>query len=63
LKKRTVAFIVLLTLLANAYCVTSATLTVTPDEPLSLFELVSCLGKPTVAFADPVPGGPGSGGD
>ena len=63
MKKRTVAFIVLLALLANAYCVTFATSTITLDEPLSLFELVSCLGKPAVAFADPVPGGPGSGGD
>ena len=63
LKKRTLAFIVLLALLANVYCVTSATLTITLDEPLSLYELVRCLGKPTVAFADPVPGGPGSGGD
>ena len=62
MSKKAAALLVLLVLLTNAYCVTSTT-TLTVDGPFGLFGFFSSLLGQAVAFADPVPGGPGSGGD
>ena len=63
LRKKTVAFLVLLVVMANAFYVVSETLTTAPVEPFSLCSFIEAFGKTAVAYADPVPGGGGSGGD
>jgi len=62
LKGKTVAFVVLLVIMAGSIYATSAPTTIAADLPTSLFEFFSYIGGAPVALADPVPGG-GSGGD
>ena len=62
MRKRKVALVVLMLIMAGACYVTSASLTVAPGMPLSLFGFLSSFGGTAVAFCDPVPGGGGGGG-
>ncbi len=61
-KGKTVAFFVLLVIMAGSIYATSAPTTIAADLPTSLFEFFFSLGGAPMALADPVPGGPGSGG-
>ncbi len=63
MKGKTVAFVVLLVIMAGSIYATSAPTTIAADLPASLLEFFSSLGGAPVAFADPVGGGPGSGGN
>ncbi len=55
---------VLLVLTASAFVVTSSMPdAVGPDGTLDVIGFIKSLGKPVYALGDPVPGGPGSGGD
>lgn len=63
MRKKTTALLVLLLVMAGACYVTSVPLTVAPGMPLSLFSFLSSFGGTAVAFADPVPGSGGAGGD
>lgn len=62
MKGKTVAFVILLVILAGSIFATSAPVTFVADLPVSLFEFFSMLGIP-MALADPVGGGGGGGGD
>ena len=61
MKGKTVAFVVLLVILAGSIYATSAPTTIAADLPTGLFEFF--LGGTPMALADPVPGGSGSGGN
>ncbi len=62
MKGKTVAFVVLLVIMAGSIFATSASTTFIADLPTGLFEFFCSLGGAPVALADPVPGG-GSGGN
>jgi hypothetical protein len=61
-KGKTVAFVVLLVIMAGSIYATSAPTTIAADLPTGLFEFFFSLGGAPVALADPVDGGPGTGG-
>lgn len=63
MKGKTVAFVVLLVIMAGSIFATSVPTTIAADLPTSLFEFFCSLGGTPVALADPVPGGGGPGGD
>lgn len=61
MKLKAALIVALLVFMIGAYAVTSEfSLIVDPSKPLSLFGSVFSLGRAVVAFADRVPGGPGS---
>jgi hypothetical protein len=62
-KVKTVAFVVLLVIMAGSVYATSVPTTIAADLPTSLFEFFSSLGGAPVALADPVGGGGGTGGN
>jgi len=62
-KVKTVAFVVLLVIMAGSVYATSVPTTIAADLPTSLFEFFSLLGGAPVALADPVGGGGGTGGN
>jgi len=62
-KGKTVAFVVLLVIMAGSIFATSVPTTIAADLPTSLFEFFCSFGGTPVALADPVPGGGGPGGD
>jgi hypothetical protein len=61
--RKKVAFVILLLIIAGTFYVTSAPLSVSPDEPMNLFNIFSSLCGTSLALCDPVPGSGGSGGD
>ncbi len=61
-KVKTVAFVVLLVIMAGSIYATSAPTTIAADLPTGLFEFFFSLGGAPMALADPVPGGSGTGG-
>jgi len=63
LKSKTVAFVVLLIIMAGAFYATSTPIEVSSDEPMSLYDFVSSLLGTCAALCDPVPGTGSSGGD
>ncbi len=63
MRKKTAALMVLLLVMAGACYVTSAPLSVAPSASLSLNSFFNSFFGSVVAFADPVPGGGGPGGD
>lgn len=64
MKRKNVAFVVLLILIAGAFFVTSTgPLAVESDQPVKLSDFLMSLCRTVVALGDPVSGGPGSGGD
>lgn len=64
MRRKTVAFVILLVVLASAYCITSVShMTVAMDGPLTLFDFFKALGTTAMVLGDPVPGGSGSGGN
>ena len=63
MRKKTVALVILLVLMAGTICMTSATLAVSPSASVNLYGFITSICSPVVAFADPVPGGSSGGGD
>lgn len=63
MKCKTVAFVVLLIIMAGAFYATSTLIEVAPDEPVSLYDFVNSLLGTCAALGDPVPGTGSSGGD
>ena len=64
MKWKNVAFMALLILTASAFVVTSSMPEpVGPDGSLDVLGFIKSLGRPVFALCDPVPGGPGGGGD
>lgn len=63
MRKKTVALVILLVLMAGTICVTSAPLAVAPGASVGLYGFVTSICGPVAVFADPVPGGSSGGGD
>jgi hypothetical protein len=63
MKGKTVAFVVLLVIMAGSIYATSVPTTIAADLPTGLLEFFCSLGGAPVALADPVSGGGGTGGD
>ena len=63
MKSKTVAFVVLLIIMAGAFYATSAPIEVSVEGPVSLLDFFGSLCGTSVALCDPVPGSGGSGGD
>lgn len=62
MKRKTVAFVVLLVLMAGTIIATAASTTpISISQPMSFFSVFG-VGNTAVALADPVGGGPGAGG-
>ena len=63
-KGKTVAFVVLLILMAGTVYATSVQPTfIVSNQPVGLIEFLSNLGSVVMGLCDPVPGGGGTGGD
>lgn len=63
MKSKTVALLVLLIVMAGTLHATSASIEVSSDEPMSLYDVFASLFGTNVVLCDPVPGTGGSGGD
>ncbi len=62
MKRKTVAFVVLLVVMASSIIATAASTTpISISQPMSFFSVFG-VGNTAVAIADPVGGGPGAGG-
>jgi len=62
-RKKTVAFLFLMVLMASAYCVTSVQLPAVAPSGVSAFGFLEAVLGNVVALGDPVPGGSGGGGN
>ena len=63
MKSKTVAFVVLLVIMAGAFYATSTPIEVSSDESVSLYDFVNSLLGTCSALGDPVPGTGSAGGD
>lgn len=64
MRRKTVAFMVLLIFTASAFFVTSSQPDMADHGQLpDIIGFVRSLGRPVFALCDPIPGGPGGGGD
>ena len=64
MKVKTVAFVILLIVMAGAVYATSVQPTfIISNQPVGLIEFLSNLGSTVMGLCDPVPGGGGSGGN
>ncbi|UCD43827.1 MAG: hypothetical protein JSV27_06635 [Candidatus Bathyarchaeota archaeon] len=63
MRRKTVAFLVLMVLMSGAYCVTSVQLPAVAPSGMSAFGFLEAVLGNVVALGDPVPGGCGGGGN
>lgn len=62
-KSKAVALLVLLMVMAGTLHATSASIEISSDEPMSLYDIFTFLFETGVALGDPVPGSGASGGN